>query len=83
MPGITKDALALHGGCYCGAVRYMINIPPFKERPVLYSDAENSGRGEVRSPVISFDHCNDCRKAAGNIAPIWYCPSSLYAPLLH
>ena len=76
MSNLSTEKFILKGGCYCSAVRYEITIPPYQNRPVTFTDAQNKGI-EERFPSINFDHCNDCRKAPGTLVPSWIiCPQS-------
>jgi len=77
MSELSEDGLALHGGCYCSAVRFKIDLPPLPDRPILLPAQKNKENRDVRPPIISFDHCNDCRRAGGSIVPAWFiCPQS-------
>lgn len=70
---LPKDAFVINGGCGCGAVRYKLSIPELSQRP-LHPYSQKSGRGEaVRLPMTCVDHCNDCRRATGNLLPLWIC----------
>ena len=77
MSDFPTDKVILNGGCYCSAVRYQINIPPYQGRPFPSTKEEDTDSGQTRFPFITFDHCNDCRKATGTIVPSWImCPQS-------
>lgn len=77
MSKLSEDGLTLYGGCYCSIVRYSIIIPRLVERPILLPAEKNKGNGDVRPPLISIDHCNDCRKAGATLVPSWIiCPQS-------
>ena len=77
MSQLPLEKFTLNGGCYCSAVRYKISIPSYQERPVRDTKEQNENRGELRFPSISFDHCNDCRKATGTLVASWIiCPQS-------
>lgn len=70
---LPKEALIVNGGCNCGAVRYKLTIPEFSQRPLHpYSPKDDRG-DEVRLPFTCIDHCNDCRRATGNLLPLWIC----------
>ena len=67
---LPSHALAVNGGCSCGAIRYKIEIPNLEERPMHpISDPSKP----VHLPFIVLDHCNDCRRATGAILPAWLC----------
>jgi hypothetical protein len=75
---LPKEALVVHGGCNCGAVRYQISIPELSQRPrhpyntaaALTTADENE---PVRLPMVVACHCNDCRRATGQLLPIFIC----------
>lgn len=80
MAFLPKEALTLTGGCFCGACRYKICVPSWKERPVHPTakptpiSAEESI--ETRIPVIDIDHCQNCRRTSGAIVQVWFiCPA--------
>jgi hypothetical protein len=75
MGGLSNEALDLHGGCDCKAIRHQITIPPLEERTILFPAAENKGEGDLRPPETYFDHCNKCRTVSGAIVQCWLnCP---------
>jgi hypothetical protein len=79
MAFLPKEALTLKGGCYCQAIRYTINIPALKDRPVVPNALETPiGDGRATKtllPVVDLDHCNDCRQVSGAIVQCWLiCP---------
>ena len=77
MGKLSNEALELHGGCDCKAVRYKISIPPVQERPLLVPAAENDGEGDLLPPKTYFDHCNKCRTVSGAIVQCWLnCPQT-------
>ncbi len=66
---LSSNAVTLHGGCNCRAIRYRIEVPPLSSRPINpFSDDS-----QVTFPMIATDHCNDCRRATGSILPTWIC----------
>ena len=68
---LPDSHLIVNGGCNCGAVRYKIEIPGIKERPLHpLADAVS---GPVCLPFAYSDHCNDCRRATGALLPHWIC----------
>jgi hypothetical protein len=78
MAYLPSTPLELHGGCLCSAVRYSIRIPALESRPVLppaFIAARSLNPGEtsaVRFPLISVDHCGDCRRAVGTVVQAWF-----------
>jgi hypothetical protein len=69
---LPDEALNVDGGCNCGAVRYQVDIPAVKERP-LHPLAPTDGSVPVPLPFLVIDHCNDCRRATGSLLPVWMC----------
>ncbi|CAF9943579.1 MAG: hypothetical protein ALECFALPRED_000713 [Alectoria fallacina] len=70
---LPDHPLVLHGGCNCRAIRYKVQVPARSQRPLNpFSD------GQVPFPMVTTDHCNDCRRATGSILPTWICvPTSM------
>jgi hypothetical protein len=81
---LPKTPFQLHGGCFCNAIRYTISVPTLSERKPLPQSPVNLDRlmvpvNEVneRMPIISFDHCNSCRRVPGMLVECWFiCPLS-------
>ncbi|KAF3491417.1 uncharacterized protein GIQ15_00934 [Arthroderma uncinatum] len=87
---LPPDALELKGGCLCKAVRYIIKVPHAEKRGVarvMMSAKPTDTQGESEDnngkpayvnfdfPLLSLDHCSDCRHAAGTPAQAWIiCP---------
>jgi hypothetical protein len=79
---LPKTPFQLHGGCFCSAIRYTISVPTLSERKALPQSPANLNRllvpaNEVneRMPIISFDHCNSCRRVPGSLVESWFiCP---------
>ncbi|KAL3426828.1 hypothetical protein PVAG01_00337 [Phlyctema vagabunda] len=72
---LPATAFTLTGGCFCKSIRYAISVPALEARPRHERPAKNSS-GELseslqRWPVVSFDHCNSCRKIAAAIVQPW------------
>ena len=67
---LPDHPFTIHGGCNCRAVRYKIQVPQLSSRPVHpFSPPDH----EIRLPLVTTDHCNDCRAATGSILPAWIC----------
>ena len=67
---LPDHPFTIYGGCNCRAVRYKIDVPQLSSRPLHpFSPADN----QVRLPMVTTDHCNDCRIATGSILPTWIC----------
>lgn len=65
---LSDEALTIHGGCNCRAVRYRIEVPPVSQRPIHpWSD------GAVKLPMIVLCHCNDCRRASAGLTLAGFC----------
>ncbi|KAH8602500.1 Mss4-like protein [Bisporella sp. PMI_857] len=81
MAFLPKAAVDLSGGCFCGAIKYVISIPPLASRPVIPT-AKRKGFGQQnasteRLPLISLDHCDTCRRVSGAVIQCWFiCPIS-------
>ena len=68
---LPKTAFAIHGGCGCGAIRYTVNVPEFSCRPQNpYRTHGVKLDEDLRLPMVTVDHCNDCRRATGAILPM-------------
>jgi hypothetical protein len=81
MSSLPSTEFTLTGGCFCNAIRYTITIPPLSFRPLVTKALEAkrpiSPQTETTSrlPIIPLDHCNDCRRIAGQIIECWFiCP---------
>lgn len=90
MAYLPPEALTLTGGCHCRSVRYTINVPALGDRQLLPGTVDTriqrsdgtgpNGEGDdvrvpTRIPVISLDHCGDCRHSVGSIVQSWLiCP---------
>ncbi|EZG02560.1 hypothetical protein H106_07403 [Trichophyton rubrum CBS 735.88] len=91
MTEFPTHALNLHGGCLCKAVRYTIKVPQASDRgavkfksQALPANSRPDGRENkegaenvvnIDLPIISIDHCSDCRHAAGAPVQAWFiCP---------
>ncbi|KAJ6441372.1 glutathione-dependent formaldehyde-activating enzyme domain-containing protein [Purpureocillium lavendulum] len=64
-----REAFTAHGGCACKALRYRVAVPDLDSRapapgllPGMQSDED------VRLPETTVCHCNDCRRASGQLA---------------
>ena len=68
---VPEHPFALSGGCNCGLIRYKLNVPQFKERPLSVYCDEQAISEQRRFPQVLIDHCNDCRRATGCLTPIW------------
>jgi len=80
MAFLPKGPLTLTGGCYCKAVRYMVQVPSWEERPLvpgaLDTPISSNETVETRMPLINIDHCNTCRQVSGAIVQCWLiCPA--------
>jgi hypothetical protein len=67
---LPAHPLVVNGGCNCGAIHYRIFIPEIEKRPLHPSSTSSS---EAHLPFVVIDHCNDCRRAVGDIFPLWIC----------
>ena len=76
MSSLPKDAVTLTGGCYCKAIRYTINIPPWDNRPAVPNALETpvsaTEKIQTRMPLVDLDHCNNCRQQAGCLVQCWF-----------
>ncbi|PGH07255.1 hypothetical protein AJ80_08041 [Polytolypa hystricis UAMH7299] len=70
MSCLPDEAVAMHGGCHCTAIRYTLSIPRVDERPVLVESLVE-GEPDLLSPIFCLDHCNDCRKVSGAPVQFW------------
>jgi hypothetical protein len=80
MAFLPPNPLDLHGGCFCGAIRYTINVPALEDRPLvpnmLKTPIGSDKMVDTRWPTIELDHCDSCRHAAGAIIQCWLiCPA--------
>ncbi|KAH8888963.1 hypothetical protein GQ53DRAFT_748508 [Thozetella sp. PMI_491] len=70
---LPNEAIAIRGGCNCGAIRYRIAVPEFSKRPLHFSFPPEaaSDPSTPRMPFVCTDHCNDCRSATSALLPCW------------
>jgi hypothetical protein len=68
-----EESFTLHGGCACYAIRYRINVPTLRQRPVSpYAKSPQANEEPIhRLPFSCIDHCNDCRKNTGSLVNYW------------
>jgi len=77
-----KEALVLHGGCNCRAIRYKVEVPPLEERPITpYRTPDADVGQDARIPAVYMDHCNDCRRATSAIIPIGLVTETRYVSI--
>ena len=69
---IPDTPFKVHGGCGCGSIRYTVNIPDKKDRPVQSAANEEKSWEEGRYPSLEADHCNDCRRVTGALINFWF-----------
>ncbi|KAK2783648.1 hypothetical protein FQN53_009100 [Emmonsiellopsis sp. PD_33] len=74
MPSIPDGSFSLKGGCYCTAIRYQVSFPKIEDRPSL-NPHRTEGQPNIKPPLLTFDHCKDCRRASGAPVQFWnICP---------
>lgn len=66
----TKEAVTIHGGCNCKAVRYEVSAPPFEDRPPTPYRTPGVDVGDLRIPCVLLCHCNDCRRGTASTIPM-------------
>ncbi|KAH8682828.1 hypothetical protein BGZ60DRAFT_398800 [Tricladium varicosporioides] len=71
------EPVTLHGGCFCKAIQYTINVPTLSERPPGRKAANPIGSVRTEEaintfPIMSLDHCNSCRGVSGSILQAWF-----------
>jgi hypothetical protein len=71
MSSLPENPFTLHGGCNCKALRYTLVVPALSSRPILWPASTSGGQGDIRLPMFSIDHCNDCRQATGSLTNVW------------
>jgi hypothetical protein len=77
MASLPPEPVSLTGGCFCSAVRYTIAVPALASRDFFpHPVATHHGASnDARLPLVTLDHCQDCRRATGTVVQSWFiCP---------
>jgi hypothetical protein len=64
---MPRQSFILRGGCNCHAVRYQISVPEWDSRARLPWHTPGKDIGDVRIPISTICHCNDCRRATTSL----------------